>query len=117
MINKYSNVPLYSQLKQMIIDKINDGEYAPDAKIPSEQELCEEYDISRPTVRQAINELTISGSLYRLKGKGTFVAKDKSLIDIKNYSGFSDSASGLHCRHPGLRRSLSSYNCGKLLCI
>ena len=106
MINKYSNVPLYSQLKQMIVEKINDGEYAPDTKIPSEQELCEEYDISRPTVRQAINELTISGTLYRLKGKGTFVAKDKSLIDIKNYSGFSDSI--LDSDVPGTRDFVST---------
>ena len=69
MINKYSNVPLYSQLKNLIIDKIENGEYLPDSKIPSEQDLCEMYDISRPTVRQAISELTNSGYLYK-KRKG-----------------------------------------------
>lgn len=91
MINKYSNVPLYSQLKSLIIDKIDNGEYQPDTKIPSEQELCEKYDISRPTVRQAISELTSSGYLYKEKGKGTFVSKPKSAIDIKAYTGFTDS--------------------------
>lgn len=91
MINKYSNVPLYSQLKQMIVDQIENGEYHPDSKIPSEQEFCETFEISRPTVRQAINELTNNGILYRMKGKGTFVTKLKSLIDIKNYNGFTDS--------------------------
>jgi GntR family transcriptional regulator len=91
VINKYSNIPLYSQLKNLIIDKIDNGGYPPDSKIPSEQELCEIYNISRPTVRQAISELTNSGYLYKEKGKGTFVSKPKSAIDIKAYTGFTDS--------------------------
>jgi len=91
MINKFSNIPLYSQLKDLIVDKIERGEYPEDTKIPSEQELCETYSISRPTVRQAISELTNSGHLYKEKGKGTYVSKRKSRIDIKNYSGFTDS--------------------------
>lgn len=91
MINKYSNIPLYIQLKNIIIEKINSGEYPQEAQIPSEQELCEIYTISRPTVRQAVSELTASGYLYKEKGKGTFVSKTKSCIDIKNYTGFTDS--------------------------
>lgn len=91
MINKYSNVPLYSQLKNLIIEKISTGEYREESKIPSEQEFCEQYEISRPTVRQAISELTNNGYLYKEKGKGTFVAKSKSKVDIKNFTGFTDS--------------------------
>lgn len=91
MINKYSNIPLYSQLKNLLIEKIEKGEYPENSKIPSEQELCEHYGISRPTVRQAVTELTNNGYLYKEKGKGTFVAKSKSIIDMKNYSGFTDS--------------------------
>jgi len=91
-VNRYSNIPLYCQLKNIILEKIESGEYKEDTKIPSEQELCEQYNISRPTVRQAINELTNNGYLYKLKGKGTFVSKLKScIIDIKNYTGFTDS--------------------------
>jgi DNA-binding GntR family transcriptional regulator len=88
LINKYSNIPLYSQLKNLIVEKIENGEYAEGSKIPSEEELCELYKISRPTIRQAINELVSNGYLFREKGKGTFVAKTKTRIDIKNYSGF-----------------------------
>jgi GntR family transcriptional regulator len=99
MINKFNGIPLYSQLKNLIIKKIEDGEYAEDGKIPSEQVLCETYSISRPTVRQAINELTNSGYIYKEKGKGTFVAKKKSSIDIKEYSGFTDSI--LDSQSPG----------------
>lgn len=91
MINKYSSIPLYSQLKLLILEKIENGDFPEDSKIPSEQELCGVYDISRPTVRQAISELTNNGTLYKLKGKGTFVAKSKRKINVKNYSGFTDS--------------------------
>lgn len=91
MINRYSSVPMYSQLKKIILEKIESGEYLENTKIPSEQELCELYNISRPTVRQAISELTSNGYLYKEKGKGTFVAKRKTIIDIKNYTGFTDS--------------------------
>ena len=105
MINKYSNVPLYSQLKDLIIKKIDSSEYAEETKIPSEQEFCEHYDISRPTVRQAITELTNNGYLYKEKGKGTFVAKSKSKIDIKSYSGFTDSI--LDSQDPGQHNIIS----------
>lgn len=105
MINKYSHVPLYSQLKNLIIDKIEKGEYAENSQIPSEQELCDTYDISRPTVRQAISELTNSGYLYKEKGKGTFVANKKSYIDIKNYTGFTDSI--LDSQDPGQHNIVS----------
>jgi len=91
VINKYSDVPMYCQLKNLLIDKIENKDFIEDTKIPSEQELCALYSISRPTVRQAISELTSSGYLYKEKGKGTFVAKSKSKVDIKNYSGFTDS--------------------------
>ena len=83
-INKYSNVPLYCQLKNLIIKKIESGEFEADQKIPSEQDFCDKYDISRPTVRQAINELTAAGQLYKMKGKGTFVAAQKTYISIKD---------------------------------
>ncbi|MDQ2087196.1 GntR family transcriptional regulator [Herbivorax sp. ANBcel31] len=91
MINKYSDVPLYVQLKNLIIDKIEDGNYPPDSKIPSEQEFCELYSISRPTIRQAISELTNNGYLYKEKGKGTFVSRPKASIDVRTYTGFTDS--------------------------
>lgn len=90
-INKYSTVPLYCQLKNILLEKIEGSEYEEDSKIPSEQDLCEQYNISRPTVRQAINELTNNGQLYKMKGKGTFVSKRKSSVHIKDYSGFTDS--------------------------
>lgn len=105
MIHKFSTVPLYLQLKSLIIEKIETGEYAQGTRIPSEQELCDLYDISRPTVRQAINELTAGGYLFREKGIGTFVCKPRKTIDLRNYSGFTDSV--LDSPLPGQKNILS----------
>lgn len=105
MINKYSAIPIYSQLKQIILKKIETGEFPENSKIPSEQEFCEMYDISRPTVRQAIAELTNSGVLYKEKGKGTFVAKSRTNVDVREYSGFTDSI--LDSQEPGNKNILS----------
>lgn len=104
-INKYSDVPLYCQLKNIIIKKIENGDFKADSKIPSEQDFCEKYNISRPTVRQAINELTASGRLYKLKGKGTFVSAQKTFINIKDYTGFTDSI--LDCKDPSEKNIIS----------
>ncbi len=98
MINKFSSIPLYLQLKDLIIKKIENNEFPPNSQIPSEQDLCQMYDISRPTVRQAVSELTNSGYLYKEKGRGTFVYGRKNVIDIKDYSGFTDSI--LDCQTP-----------------
>jgi len=114
VINKYSNVPLYSQLKNLIIQKIESGEYAGDTRIPSEQEFCDMYGISRPTVRQAINELTSNGYLYKQKGKGTFVTKAKTKVNIKNYSGFTDSVLDSQDRSKHNVLTLHTINSGQM---
>lgn len=61
----------------MIRKDIETGILKPDDIIPSERELSEKYQISRPTVRQAIKELVYEGFLNREKGKGTFVSRPK----------------------------------------
>lgn len=104
-INKYSNVPLYCQLKNLIIEKIENGDFVADTKIPSEQDFCEQYNISRPTVRQAINDLTTNGQLYKMKGKGTFVSAQKIYIHVKDYTGFTDSI--LDSKNPSAKSILS----------
>lgn len=76
-VNKNSNIPVYLQLKRIILDKIKSGEYIPDAPIPSEREIGESIQVSRMTVRQALNQLVMEGVLYREKGRGTFVLPPK----------------------------------------
>lgn len=69
--------PLYHQLKVKIRNKIKSKIWKEGTLIPSESELCKTYKISRATVRQALQDLTNEGFLYRSRGKGTFVAQPK----------------------------------------
>jgi GntR family transcriptional regulator len=68
-------VPKYYRLKEALLEII--GEVPPGAVLPPERVLCETYGVSRTTVRQALGELLVEGRLYRLQGKGTFVARPK----------------------------------------
>jgi len=87
-LNRKTPIPLYYQLIEMIR---KDGVLKPGDIIPSERELSEKYQISRPTVRQAIKELAYEGLLNREKGKGTFVSRPKlSYGFIQQFSTFYD---------------------------
>jgi len=87
-IDKKSPVPVYYQLKNLILKKIKDGEYIAGRLIPSERELGELLNISRMTVRQALNQLVSEGALYREKGRGTFVSEGK--LEQRNVMSFSE---------------------------
>lgn len=76
-LNKNVPVPLYYQLKQLLLEEIQSGRLKEHDCLPTEIELAAMFGISRPTVRQAINELVNEGYLSRLKGKGTYVTKPK----------------------------------------
>ncbi|REE55327.1 GntR family transcriptional regulator [Paenibacillus taihuensis] len=74
---KEKQLPKYVQLKNEITDWIDQGKLQPDEQMPSENEIAEQFGMSRQTVRQALGELEQEGRLYRMQGKGTFVAKPK----------------------------------------
>ena len=63
--------PLYRQLMARIRDDVSSGVYPAESQIPSEQEMCARYGVSRVTVRRAISELTDEGILRKQQGKGT----------------------------------------------
>lgn len=77
MLNPNNIIPLYYQLKEIMKEKIIDGSWSEGRKVPSERELMEVYDVSRATVRKALDELMTEGLIYRKQGVGTFVAKSK----------------------------------------
>lgn len=66
--------PLYRQIKELILDALESGEWRPGQMIPSEQELASRYGVSQGTVRKAIDELAVDNLLIRKQGKGTYVA-------------------------------------------
>lgn len=76
-LDKNVPIPLYYQLKKQLLTLIENGEIKEGELLPPENELCEILMVSRPTIRQAFNELVSEGYLSRHKGRGTFVAKPK----------------------------------------
>ncbi|MFZ4451350.1 GntR family transcriptional regulator [Salibacterium aidingense] len=89
IIDKGSILPLYHQLKVHIESNIESGRWSPGTLIPSERELGETGNISRMTVRQAINELVNEGKLYSVRGKGTFVSRPKIEQGLSTLTSFS----------------------------
>ena len=74
-ISQSTRVPYYYQLYQILLRQIQEGEWNPDEMLPSEAALVDQYNLSRSTVRQAMDMLVNDGLIYRQRGKGTFVAK------------------------------------------
>jgi GntR family transcriptional regulator len=76
-VDKNSPIPLYRQLKDAILEQIKDGSLEAGDLLPSEAELGAELGISRPTIRQALSELTSEGFVIKEQGRGSFVSKPK----------------------------------------
>jgi len=89
-IDKSKRFPLYLQVKEIITNKIKSGEWKPLSKIPSESFLSEHNGISIMTVRQATNQLCEEGLLYKVHGKGTFVAKAKLERDLSELTSLTE---------------------------
>lgn len=66
--------PLYQQIKTLILQSLQAGEWKPGESIPSEMDLATRYRVSQGTVRKAVDELAAENLLVRRQGKGTFVA-------------------------------------------
>lgn len=76
LINRDSNQKLYFQLYEIFKKKIESNEWAIGSMIPTEEELCKMFDVSRATVRTSVLELVRHGYLKRHPGRGTFVLKN-----------------------------------------
>lgn len=72
-LDAQNTIPLYQQLKEIIKNSIVAHELKPGAKIPTEVELSRQYNVSRITVRKAVEALCAEGLLQKKQGKGTFV--------------------------------------------
>jgi len=70
-------LPLYHQLRELLLEKIDSGEWAPGYQLPAEKDISAEYGVSRATVRQAMQFLENQGLIERFQGKGTFVGRPK----------------------------------------
>jgi GntR family transcriptional regulator len=89
MIDPYAAVPKYHQLALIIKQQIDNGDWPPRTAIPSERQLEVLYNVSRTTIREAIDYLTRQGYLYREHGRGTFVSPpklQKALMELTSFS-------------------------------
>src|SRR5512145_227755 len=66
--------PLYQQIKGLILQSLEAGDWKPGESIPSEMDLAARFRVSQGTVRKAIDELAAENLVVRRQGKGTFVA-------------------------------------------
>ena len=75
LINREDHQKLYLQLYEILKKKIESNEWQVGSQIPTEEDLCKMFNVSRVTVRTAVLELVRQGYLKRQQGKGTFIHK------------------------------------------
>ena len=92
----FDNTLKSDRLRDLLRQSITDGQMKPGDRLPSEPELVAHYKVSRSTVREAITALVHQGLLYRIHGKGTFIAEDKpdyrTIAVVLPYLFFSDTS-------------------------
>jgi GntR family transcriptional regulator len=88
-VSHQSKSPLYQQIYQLLRQKILSGKWLPGDSLPSENDLMEQYQVSRATVRQALDELVSDGLVQRRQGKGTYVSPptvEQGLVRIVSFT-------------------------------
>jgi DNA-binding LacI/PurR family transcriptional regulator len=70
--------PLYKQIRKYVLNNISQNHWKPNDRIPSENELAAQFKVSRITIKNALQELIDEGIIYRIQGKGSFVAANRS---------------------------------------
>lgn len=92
-VTPLSSVPMYSQIREIIRRQVLDGTYAPHSQVPSESQMMEAFGVSRITVRQALADLQREGLIFKVAGKGSFVAKPKAFQSLSRLQGFGEAMS------------------------
>jgi GntR family transcriptional regulator len=94
--------PLYHQVEAALRERILNNEWGAGTRIPTEDELCDFYHVSRITVRQAIRKLVEEGYLERGRGRGTFVKEPTLTAGERGLRSFSEEMRALGLT-PGAR--------------
>jgi GntR family transcriptional regulator len=83
-------VPMHSQIREIIRRRVLDGSYAPHSQMPSEAQMMAAFQVSRITIRQALGDLQKEGLIFKVAGKGSFVAKPKAFQNLSRLQGFGE---------------------------
>lgn len=89
----HSPVPLYSQIREFLRERIRCGAFHSEGLIPSENDMVRAFGVSRITVRQALNDLQKEGLVFKIHGKGTFVTRSKAVQSLMRVEGFGEAMS------------------------
>jgi GntR family transcriptional regulator len=106
------HLPLYAQVENVIIDRISAGSLPPGTRLPSEDDLVQEYAVSRTTIRAAIQSLVQRGLVEIRRGKGTFVTQPKITQELTELTGFVEDmqALGRHAKAKVLDQQVVAAN-------
>lgn len=89
-LDRESFKPLYYQISEVLRAMIEGNELKPGDRLPSENELIAQYQISRNTARRAINALIMVGLVYTVQGKGAYVSPARTREGLLNLASFSE---------------------------
>jgi phosphonate metabolism transcriptional regulator PhnF len=89
-LHRDSPVPVWAQIEDALAARIARGELRVGDRLPAERELAEELDVSRGTIRQALDALATRGLIERGVGRGTFVAAGKVEVRLHDVAGFTE---------------------------
>jgi GntR family transcriptional regulator len=108
MVDKSSSEPFYAQIQGIIEREIISGRLKPGNRVPSELKIAATYDVSRVTVRKALDTLVARNMLYRQPGKGTFVSEHGMTYEFSTMLSFSRNlrSRGFHVRTEILDQTL-----------
>lgn len=90
LVDKGSMIPLYVQVYEALRNNITSRTWLPRQPLPTERELMQMFDVSRITIRRAIDELVREGLVIREKGRGTFVAPPKHSYRFTTLTSFTE---------------------------
>lgn len=89
-LNRALPIPLYQQLKALLLHEIGSGRWKPDQQLPTEEQFAARFHVSKITVRQALRELALLGWVRREQGRGTFVQSPALEEGPRKLTSFTD---------------------------
>ena len=94
MLNRDLPVPLYHQVKTLVLREIEGGRWRPEDRLPTEDELAGRFKVSKITVRQALRDLADLGYIRREQGRGTFVQRPPVILGPRELTSFTGEMRG-----------------------
>ncbi len=89
-VDRQNPTPLYEQIKLILREQIVDGTLVPGVQLPTENELCRQYHVSRITIVKALTDLQREGLIQRIQGKGSIVSPPSIKSTLNTIMGFSE---------------------------